>query len=419
MRDEIAKKTEPNLINVKFEERKRVICLFNSYINISGRDVRLMGMSGGDVRFIEIFKRIKHIGKVIVTSFVGRKICEYNKLNASFIITTKELQAKSIIFTDFIRIVKALFLKVKIRDNDIIYSTSDFLMDTFPAFFWKLRNRKARWIVCVFLLVPNLFKDYSKTFFKTNSYSMPNFTRLLFFLSQELTLFLGKRWADQILVMNKMDKEYLVKKRGIAESKISIVNGGVDYNHLKSLMGEKVTYDGVFLGRFHPQKGIFDLIQIWKLVCDKKPEARLCIIGGGSPLFVEKVKAFIKENNLCENIELVGSKPCDEKFLLLKSSGIFLCPSYYESFAIVIAEAMACGLPVVAYDLPIYNNVYGEHISKVPLGDINKFADTVLNFLNNNELRTTFGEDGQKFVQRYDWEKIAKTEYRILTEKYG
>ncbi len=51
-----------------------------------------MGLSGGDARFIEIFKRIKCFDKVIVTSSVGQKICEYNNLKDSFIITTKELQ---------------------------------------------------------------------------------------------------------------------------------------------------------------------------------------------------------------------------------------------------------------------------------------------------------------------------------------
>ena len=412
------KKAIPNMINAKFEGRKRVICIFNSYINIniSGGDVRFMGMSGGDVRFIEIFKRIKYLDKVIVTSLVGRRICEHNNLKAPFVITTKELLSSNIVFTDFVRIVKALFLKMEIKDRDIIYSTSDFLTHTFPAFVWKLRNRKAKWIVCIFLLVPTLFKDYSRNYSKTNNFSMPGFKRILYFLGQQLTLFLGRRWADQILVLNKMDKEYLVKNRGIAESTISVVNGGVDYGHLKTLSGEKTkAYDGIFLGRFHPQKGIFDLIKIWKLVCNKKPEARLCMIGGGLPSLEEKVKALIKENNLCENIELVGFKQGDEKFLLLKSSSIFLCPSYYESFAIVVAEAMACGLPVVAYNLPIFNDIYGENILKVPLGDI-KFADAVINLLNNDGFRRSFGLEGQKFVQKYDWDEIAEKEYQLMID---
>ncbi len=376
-----------------------------------------MGMSGGDVRFIEIFKRIKNFDKVIVTSLVGRRICEYNNLKATFMLTTKELISSNIVFTDLVRIVKALFSKMEIRDKDVIYSTSDFLTDTLPAFVWKLRNRKANWIVCIFLLVPTLFKDYSRNYSRNSDFSVPSFKRILYFFGQQLTLFLGRRWADQILVLNKMDQEYLVKDRGIAESRISVVNGGVDFGHLRGLCGKKTkTYDGIFLGRFHPQKGIFDLLKIWKLVCTKKPEAQLCMIGGGRPSLEEKVKAIIKENNLCENIELVGFKQGDEKFLLLKSSSIFLCPSYYESFAIVVAEAMACGLPVVAYNLPIFNDIYRGNILQVPLGDINKFADAVIDFLNNDGLRRSFGLKGQKFVQKYDWDEIAEKEYQLIIE---
>jgi glycosyltransferase involved in cell wall biosynthesis len=131
---------------------------------------------------------------------------------------------------------------------------------------------------------------------------------------------------------------------------------------------------------------------------------------------VEKVRAAIKENDLSGNIELVGSKFGDEKFLLLKYSSIFLCPSYYESFAIVVAEAMACGLPVVAYGLPIYDDIYGECILKVPLGDLKKFAGAIINFLNNDDLRRAFGLEGQKFIQRYDWDEIAEKERRLMID---
>lgn len=400
----------------EFNDQKRVvICIFNSYINVSGLDVRYMGLSGGDARFIEIFKRIKYFDKVIITSLVGRKICEHNNLEARFILTTKELQASNIVFTDFIRIIKALFLKIEIRDNDTIYSTSDFLMDTLPGFVWKFRNRKANWVVCVFLLVPSLFKDYSRSYSKTNNFSIPSFNRILYFFSQQLTISLGRRWADHILVLNRIDKEYLTRNRGIDESKIIVVNGGVDYEHIISLRSEKTkTYDAVFLGRMHAQKGIFDLIKIWRIVCNEKREARLCIIAGGLPSIVEKVDAAIRENNLRDNIELAGFRQGDEKFTMLKSSKLFLCPSYYESFAIVIAEAMACGLPVIAYNLPIYNDIYGTNITTVPLGDIDKFADAVLNLLNNSNLMKIFGAIGKKFVQQYDWNSVSKIELEIF-----
>jgi glycosyltransferase involved in cell wall biosynthesis len=413
-----AKKTKLKIIDTESEGNKAVVCLANSCIHVSGRDVRSTSLSGGDVRFIEIFKRLAHLDRLIVTSLVGRAICENNNLKASYVLTTKELYDSNILFTYFVRILKALSLRIGIRDKDIIYSTSDFLTDTFPAFIWKLRNRKANWVICVFLLVPTLFKDYSRGYSKANRFSMPSIKRTLYYLSQQLTMFLGRRWADQILVLNEMDKGYLVNSRGVAGSKISVVEGGVDYSHLKSLKGKKSeVYDGIFLGRFHSQKGIFDLIKIWKLVCKKKPEARLCVIGGGPQSLVQKVKESIKKENLYKNIDLVGPKTGDEKFLLLKSGSVFLCPSYYESFAIVIAEAMACGLPVVAYDLAIYNDIYEEHILKVPSGDVSKFADAVIHLLSNGKLRKSLGFKGQEFVQKYDWGRIAKKEYKIMTQK--
>jgi glycosyltransferase involved in cell wall biosynthesis len=112
---------------------------------------------------------------------------------------------------------------------------------------------------------------------------------------------------------------------------------------------------------------------------------------------------------------MVGTKIADSKFQLLKSSKVFLCPSHYESFAIVIAEAMACGLPVVAYDLPIYSDIYSGNVSTVPLGDTNRFAEVTIDLLNNDELRIMAGAQGQKFIQKYDWDRISEMEYEVIT----
>jgi len=396
----------------------------NLIFNAQGREPTNQNMSGGAIRQMEILKRLSKNPNVVLWIISSKTLCDTFKKNgvkASYKITPYFIKRASflaeLLLDSIIRSIYAgIALTLPKRGNILIYSPSDFLWDTLPAFVWKLRNKKAKWVVCIFLVVPSLFRDYSRSFSKNNSFSLPTFQRLLYFLSQQLTISIGKRWADQILVLNKMDKGYLVEKRGVDESKVSVVNGGVDYSHITSLKTKVKMYEGIFLGRFHPQKGIFDLIKIWKLVCDKKPDAKLCIIGSGPESLVEKVRATIKENDLSNNIELVGSKIGDEKFLLLKSSSIFLCPSYYESFAIVVAEAMACGLPVVAYDLPIYKDIYGENILKVPLGNLDQFADTIISFLNNDKLRITFGLDGQKFVQRYDWDEIAEKEYQLMID---
>jgi glycosyltransferase involved in cell wall biosynthesis len=386
---------------------KRVFFFANCHLS-SGEQ------SGGDTRFREISKRAKKFDQVIITNKFGFDKYNEEKIIAKYFLTSTEKLERNIFLSYFMTMLKSLPLNLKISDGDILYSVSLFLPDVLPAFILKLKNAKAKWIICVFLVVPTPFRDYTRIYDKRDRFSLPTFRRLLYFLGQQLTISWGKRWADHILVLNKIDKEYLVNNQGLDESKVSVVNGGVDYSHIRSIETKTKLFDGVFLGRFHQQKGIFDLIEIWKLVCNKKPDARLCVIGSGPRPFVEKVNATIKEHNLSNNIELMGSKTGDEKLMLLKSGCVFLCPSYYESFAIVIAEAMACGLPVVAYNLPIYDDIYGRNIIKVPLGNLDQFADVIINFLDDEKMRTTFGLEGQKFIQKYDWDKIAEEEYRLI-----
>ena len=393
------------------QRKVKLVAFLNAYFQ---------GVSGGDIRFVEIMKRLeekKDIELTIVTSRLGKDFCKERGLNAVFKVTTTESEARNVIPLYAKRILSALLLKLRTEKGTFLYSTSDFLPDILPAFACKLRNRNSKWIVCIHLIVPTLFRDYTRVYTKNNRFLLPTFRRSLYFFGQQLTISLGKRWADQILVVNKIDKEYLAKKRGVIESKINVVKNGADYSHLRSLEVRPSLFDAIFLGRFHPQKGIFDLIRIWKLVCEKKPKSKLCIVGSGPTSMVNKIAATVKENKLSDNIALMGFKTDDEKFLLLKSSNIFLFPSYYESFSIVVLEAMACGLPVVAYDLPMYEDIYGENIWKVPLGDLNQFADVIICFLNNDQLRRTFGAEGQEFVQRYDWDKIAEKEYQDLTGK--
>jgi glycosyltransferase involved in cell wall biosynthesis len=399
----------------------------NSRINLvfGAHGPQTGSVSGGAVRELEIMKRLGKDRNVVLRVFSSEEICRkfqnngikaYYRCDPSFVKGGK-LFAK--IFDSILRSIFVCISSVSLGDNALIYSPSDFIWDTLPAFVWKLRNKKAKCLICIFLIVPNLFRDYSRNFDKNNRLSFPTSRRLFYFLSQQLTISLAKRQADQILVLNKVDKEYLVTINGVDPSKVSVVNGGVDYSHIIKLEKPGNLYDGVFLGRFHPQKGIFDLIQIWRLVCDKRPDAKLCIIGSGEVSFTEKLKELIKKNNLSGNVTLVGSKTGDEKFFLLKASSLFLCPSYYESFAIVIAEAMACGLPVVAYKLPIYKEIYGEKISEVPLGDLNQFVTIILSFLDNADLRRISGLNAQKYVQRYDWTEIAEIEYRIMGKVVG
>jgi glycosyltransferase involved in cell wall biosynthesis len=377
------------------KQNKRILFLFNAFVSISG----------GDVRFIEIAKRLmrKNVEVWVVTSKLGMKICSRYGLNARYILTTNEDKISNIFYTYFVRIIKALLMKLELKEGDLLYSTSDFLPDVLPAFILKLRNKNVRWIQIIHHLYENPFRRRGKNLL----------INLLGFLSQRVSFAIIKRKADLIVTVNPLVKEQLLKL-GFSMQKIEINYDGADLMNIEKIKVPNKKYDCVFLGRLAVSKGIFDLIKIWKIVVSEKPEATLAIIGGGDRLLEQKLRKTIEENNLEGNISILGYLKDDEKFRVLKSSKLFVFPSYEEGFGIAICEAMACGLPVIAWNLPIYCKIFPKGIVKVHLGNTEKFANEILRLLNDSKLYEKLRKDAIEMSSKYDWNKIAEKELKLL-----
>jgi len=352
------------------------------------------GVSGGDVAFIEIFRRLNHYKKIVVTSLLGKRLCESKGLYVDYLITTKEQNFKNIILTYIKRILKALLLKIDISEGDILYSTSDFLPDVTPAFVRKISKRKVRWVQRIFHLIPS--------------------NRIIPHYVQKISFLFIKNFADLIIVDNNILKKELIVK-GFPKEKIVVSYLGVNIKYLQNFEEcLKKTYDAVFLGRLHPSKGIFDLIKIWKSVIKTKPEFKLAVIGSGDVKIVEKFKMEIIRGKLQNNIFLLGYLSDDKAFKVLKSSKIFVFPSYEEGFGIAVAEAMAYGLPVVAWDLPVFGEVFPKGILRIPMGEFEKFAKSILELVKNENLYKKLTTEAKEIIQHFDWDVVAERELNLI-----
>jgi glycosyltransferase involved in cell wall biosynthesis len=72
------------------------------------------------------------------------------------------------------------------------------------------------------------------------------------------------------------------------------------------------------------------------------------------------------------------------------------------------AEGMACGLPVVAYALPIYDEIYPGGMLKAKAGDINGLAKLILNLLSDNSLRERISCQARETSLAFSWDKTAR-----------
>lgn len=374
-------------------------------------------LSGSDRIFIECARRWARKGNDIFIYVweEGYEMCKRNELkNVNYIIWSALRWKKlgfpiSYLARAIIGSVRILKLNIS-HDRThriIVYSASDFWPDSIPAFVMKLRSTRAKWIAGFYLFAP-------KPWQKDSPYRGKRFLLGLFYsLTQFLAYWIIKRYSDMVFVTSQPDvKRFVTRKRD--KTKILVIRGGIDLkpsieylNSKKESPIEKRRYDACFVGRFHYQKGVRDLINIWRLVVKRKSDAKLAMVGTG-PL-ISEVQDKIAQFGLNDNIELLGFKDGEEKYEVFRQSRVIVHPATYDSGGMAAIEGMAWRLPGVSFDLEALKTYYPKGMLKTPCYDLNAFAENIIKLLENKKLYKKTREDAIVWAKEWDWDKRAAT----------
>jgi glycosyltransferase involved in cell wall biosynthesis len=98
----------------------------------------------------------------------------------------------------------------------------------------------------------------------------------------------------------------------------------------------------------------------------------------------------------------------------IKNSRILFAPSHEEGWGIAVCEAMACGLPVIAYDLPAYRKIYSDSYKSIDCFDPEKFANAIVDVLDSPSVCSDLEKKGYSVSQKYDWDAIAKDDWNFV-----
>ncbi|MEM3596869.1 MAG: glycosyltransferase [Candidatus Bathyarchaeia archaeon] len=224
------------------------------------------------------------------------------------------------------------------------------------------------------------------------------------------------RRANAIIVVSRFTARSL-RRSGVSNVKVFVSGNAVDIKLLENVKPSKdmKIYDAVFVGRISKEKGVFDLLEAWKRVVKAKSDAKLLIIGSG--LELKLLKSAVALSSLEKNVFVRGRCADVELFRLLKQSKVFAFPSLFEGWGISVAEALACGLPVVAYDIPALREVFGKckSVFLVPVKDIDGLASRILEVLGKNVLEyEVLSFMSRSYVKRFSWERVASRDLEIL-----
>lgn len=169
----------------------------------------------------------------------------------------------------------------------------------------------------------------------------------------------------------------------------------------------------IAVGRYFDEKGYDMLLKAWEIVEKVSDDWELDVYGDGNKPYYEKIAASLnldkKRCRLNDSISDVQKEYLD--------SSLFVCTSRFEGFGMGIVEAMACGLPVVAFDClwgPRSIITDGEDGLLVENGHIEKMAETILSLISHPERISEMGMNARRNVQRFNIDAVAKKWKRLF-----
>jgi len=224
---------------------------------------------------------------------------------------------------------------------------------------------------------------------------------------------LGITFYDKIIAISHAVAKSLKSYELVPSKKIFVLHNGIDiakFNVIKS-SHRNSKKNQVVIGivcRLEPQKGIIYLLLAMRIILAKFPNAKLEIVGDGS-LFRELVE-YSKNLGISNSVKFFGKFA--DVIPFYKRMDVFVLPSLYEGFGIVLLEAMASGLPIVATNVDGINEVVvdGESGILIPPKNPEAIADAVLKIIENDQLSERLILRGYERAKSFD---IKENVYKL------
>ena len=216
-----------------------------------------------------------------------------------------------------------------------------------------------------------------------------------------------------IIISPSMEVKNILSQQ-INPKKIIVIPNFITTSHYKKTARERNSI--LFVGRLEvKQKGVDLLIHALHYAQKEIPDVNLYIIGQGDSLGY--LKNLTAELELGENIIFLGYVDENELTDMYSKCEIFVFPSLYESFGIVIIEAMSAGLPIVSYDLDCVSETLedGKYGILVKKGGIKELADEIIRLLKDEELRKHYSKMSMERSKSYTQVEVVRSIEKVYS----
>lgn len=191
-----------------------------------------------------------------------------------------------------------------------------------------------------------------------------------------------------------------------------IIPNGVEIEKFAEAQPYEELRDGtlniLFVGRFEERKGLIHLLKAYHRLRKRKVDARLLVIGDGPKR--REYKRYVGLRGI-RDVEFLGRVSDEEKVRYFASADIYCAPNTgQESFGIVLLEAMAAGVPIVASDIHGFKRVVERNVQGILVEPRNPraLAAALYALARDPELRHDMGEAGRERAPEFSWDRVTE-----------
>jgi glycosyltransferase-like protein len=264
-----------------------------------------------------------------------------------------------------------------------------------------------------------LIKSFIRTVHHVDDFTSPSLIecQLKSIIEPDHVIVVSKFWENELHYRFSLNPTVVNNGVNVERFKITGVEGFKDKaKETFSVSGHRVILS---VGGIEPRKNTLTTLMafsIAKSYFKEKGEHLIWLIGGGETLFDYRVyrDEFFSEVKrsgckLDEDLILLGNVPDDLMTKLYGASDVFVFPSVKEGWGLVVLEAMASGLPVIASDIEPLTEYLGDGENSLLVSpmDYEALAHGIIRLIENPELRDKLITNGRKTAEAYSWRKTA------------
>jgi glycosyltransferase involved in cell wall biosynthesis len=247
--------------------------------------------------------------------------------------------------------------------------------------------------------------------------------------------------ASAIVFISNYQKQMALRKLKLIRHKSIVIPNAVDKDFYRPIkadeLREKLANGAdlvlLFVGRLTPHKGFHMLIKsIGNLEPGYRNKLRLVVVGPKAPGFrttslsfndpymqyMQYINYLIHKYDLYNNVIFVGQVNEEEMPLYYNAVDMLVHPSFVEAFGLVLIEAMACGKPVLVFDIPPMNEIIDNGISGLLIKpSVESLTETLRIITDDTRALRAMGLKARNIVEmKYSWQVILR-KYLILYKK--